>query len=60
MTAKMTSMLSKLIKNQEQMRLKSGKKLKTTSFNLRFIGSKKEEYTLTCSKIFKPEVTVNK
>ena len=43
-------MLSKFFKNQEQMRLKIGKKLKTASLNSRFTGSKKEEYTPTFKK----------
>ena len=41
----MISMLSKFIKNQEQMRLKIGKKLKTASFNTKLTDSKKEECT---------------
>ena len=43
MAAKMTSMLSKFIKNQKQMRLKSGKKIKTACLNSKFTGSKKED-----------------
>ena len=46
---KLTLMLSKFLQNQEQMRLKIGKKLKTVSLNSRFTGSKKEECTSTCS-----------
>ena len=46
---KPTSMLSKFLQNQKQMRLNIGKKLKTASLNSRFTGCKKEEYTLTCS-----------
>ena len=42
-------MLSKVLQNQEQMRLNIGKKLKTASLNSRFTGSKKEECTSTCS-----------
>ena len=47
-------MLSKFFKNQEQMGLNIGKKLKTASLNSRFAGSKKEECTSTGSllKIF--------
>ena len=47
-------MLSKVLQNQEQMRLNIAKKLKTASLNSRFTGSKKEECTSTCSllKIF--------
>ena len=61
---KLTSMLSKFLQNQEQMRLNIGKKLKTASLNSRFTGSKKEVCTSTCSllKIFetlRPKVTVN-
>ena len=61
---KLTSMLSKISQNQEQMRLNIGKKLKTASLNSKFTGSKKEECTSTCSllKIFETErrkVTVN-
>ena len=57
-------MLSKFLQNQEQMRLNIEKKLKTASLNPRFTGSKKKEYTLTCSllKNFetqRPKVTVN-
>ena len=50
----LTLMLLILKKNQVQMRLKVGKKLKTASLNLRFIGSKKEERSSTCTllKIF--------
>ena len=44
---KLASMLSKVLQNQEQMRLNIGKKLKTTSLNSRFTGSKKEECTST-------------
>ena len=36
-------------KNQEQMRLKIGKTLKTASLDSRFSGSKKEQCTSTCS-----------
>ena len=39
----------KIKKNQDQMRLKIGKKLKTASLKSRFTGSKKGECTLTCS-----------
>ena len=46
---KLTSMLSKVLQNQEQMRLNIGKKLKTASLNSRFTGSKKKECTSTCS-----------
>ena len=46
---KFTLMLSKFLKNQEQMRLKIGEKLKVASFNSSFIDSKKEECTSTCS-----------
>ena len=57
-------MLSKVLQNQEQMRLNIGKKLKTASFNLRFTGSKKEECTSTCLLLknfetLRPRVTVN-
>ena len=57
---KMTSMQSEFLKNQEQIWLKIGKKLKTASLNSRFTGSKKEECTSTCLilKILKPKVTV--
>ena len=44
---KLTSILPKFLKNQEQMKLKIGKKLKTTSFNSRFTGSKKKNCTST-------------
>ena len=37
-------MLLKFLKNQEQMRLNIGKKLKTASLDSRFTGSKKEVY----------------
>ena len=61
---KLTSMLSKFLQNQEQMRLSTGKKLKTASLDSRFTGSKKEEFTSTCSllKNFeteRPRVIVN-
>ena len=46
---KLTSILSKFLQNQEQMKLNIGKKLKTARLNSRFTGSKKEECTLTCS-----------
>ena len=46
---KLTWMLSKVLQNQEQMRLNIGKKLKPVSLNSRFTGSKKEECTLTRS-----------
>ena len=57
-------MLSKFLQNQKQMRLNIGKKLKTASLNSKFIGSKKEECTLTCSLLknfetLRPKVTVN-
>ena len=39
----------KILKNQEQMRLNIGKKLKIASLNSRFTGSKNEEYTSTCT-----------
>ena len=60
---KLTSMLSKFLQNQEQMRLNIGKKLKTASLNSSFIGSKKEECTSTCSlmknfETLRPKVTV--
>ena len=42
-------MFSKIFQNQEQMRLKIGKKLNTPSLNSRFTGSKKEECTSTRS-----------
>ena len=42
-------MLSKVLQNQEQMTLNIGKKLKTASLDSRFTGSKKEEWTSTCS-----------
>ena len=47
--------------NQEQMKLKIGKKLKTASLNFRVTGSKKKNCTSTCSllKILKPIVAVN-
>ena len=45
----LTSRLSKFFKNQEKMRLKIGKKLKTASLNSTFTGFKKEECTLSCS-----------
>ena len=51
-------MLSKFLKNQEQMRLNIGKKLKTASLDSRFTGSKQEECTSTCS-VLKPEFTGN-
>ena len=46
------------------MSLKIGKKLKTTSLNSRFTGSKKEECISTCSLLknfetLRPKVTVN-
>ena len=43
------SMLSKILQNQEQVRLNIGKKLNTTSLSSRFTGSKKEECTSICS-----------
>ena len=51
---KLASMLSKFLKNQEQMRLNIFKKLETASLNSRFTGSKQEDRTSTCSilKIF--------
>ena len=57
-------MLSKFLQNQEQMRLNIGKKLKTASLNLRFTGSKQEEWTSTSSLLknfetLRPKVTVN-
>ena len=57
-------MLSKVLQNQEQMRLNVGKKLKTASLNSRFTGFKKEECTSTCSLLknletHTPRVTVN-
>ena len=57
-------MLPKFLRNQEQMRLNIGKKLKTASLNSRFTGSKKEESTLTCSflknsETYRAKVTVN-
>ena len=55
----MISMLLKFLKNQKQMRLKSGKNLKTANLNSSFTGSKKEECTSASSKILKPKVTVN-
>ena len=45
MPAKNDNNALKFYKNQEQMRLKSRKKLKTASLNSRFTGSKKEECT---------------
>ena len=48
-------MLSKVLQNQEQMRLNIGKKLKTASFDSRFTGSKKEECTSTRSLLKKFE-----
>ena len=42
-------MLSKILQNQEQMRLNIGKKLKTASLDSRFNGSKKEECISTHS-----------
>ena len=44
-------MLSKVLQNQEQMRLNNEyrQKLNTASLDSRFTGSKKEECTLTCS-----------
>ena len=48
------SMFSKVLQNQEQVRLNIGKKLKTTSLNSRFTGSKKEECTSICS-LLKPK-----
>ena len=42
-------MLSKVLQNQEQMRLNIGKKLKAASLDSKFIGSKKEECTSTSS-----------
>ena len=54
MAAKFDIDAPKLLKNQEQMWLKIGKKLKTASLNSRYTGSRKEECTSTCSllKIF--------
>ena len=37
------------LKNQDQIRLKIGKKLRTACLNSRFTGSKTEECTSTCS-----------
>ena len=50
-------MLSKVLRNQEQMRLNIGKKLKTASLNSRFTGFKKGECSSTCSllKNLKPK-----
>ena len=61
---KLASMLSKVLQNQEQMKLNIGKKLKTASLNSRFTGSKKEECTSTCSLLknfetLRPKITVN-
>ena len=61
---KLTSMLSKFLQNQEQMRLNIGKNLKTASLNSGFTGSKKEECTSTRSLLknfetLRPKVTVN-
>ena len=61
---KLTSMLSKVLENQEQMRLNIGKKLKTASVDSRFTGSKKKECASTCSRLknfetLRPRVTVN-
>ena len=39
----------KIFQNQKQMRLNTGKKLKTASLNSQFTGSKKEECSSTCS-----------
>ena len=57
-------MLSKILQNQEQMRLSIGKKLKIASLKSRFTGSKKEVCTSTCSflknfETLRPKVTVN-
>ena len=49
MVAKIDIDALKLKKNQEQMILKIGKKLKTASLNSRVTGSKKEECISTCS-----------
>ena len=49
MPAKIDDDALKILKNQEQMRLNIGKKLKKASLNSRFTGSKKEECTSTCS-----------
>ena len=40
---KLTSMLSKFLQSQEQIRLNIGKKLKTASLNSIFTGCEKEE-----------------
>ena len=54
MTDKIDIAVLKIFKNQEQMRLKISKTLKTASLNSRFTSSKKGECTLTCSllKVF--------
>ena len=46
---KLTSLLSKVLQNQEQMRLNIRKKLKTASLDSRFTDSKNEECTSICS-----------
>ena len=38
----------KHVKNQEQMRIKIGKKFKTASLNSKFNGSKNKKCTFTC------------
>ena len=50
---KLTSMIPKFLKNQEQIRLNIGKKLKTATLKSKVTGSKKER-TSICSllKIF--------
>ena len=50
---KLRSMLSKLLQNQQHMRLNIGKKLKTASLNSRLTGSKKKECTSTSSLLKK-------
>ena len=47
MPAKIDIDALQILQNQEQVRLKIGKKLNTASLNSRFTGSKKEECTLT-------------
>ena len=49
MAAKIDIDVLTFLKNQEQMRLKIGKELKTASLNSRFTGSKTKECSSTCS-----------
>ena len=61
MSAKIDIDALKLLKDQKQMRLNIGQKLKTASLNSRFTGFKKKSVLRLAHfwKILKPKVTVN-